>query len=113
VATLEDRRNTVLIVGYQAHHTLGRRLVEQRTRVRIFGVERERHAEVVVLNGFSAHAGQDDLLEYAEAVREAGPLRQVALVHGEDQPREALRNLLEKRGFPRVLTPARGERIDV
>ena len=113
VATLEDRRNTVLIVGYQAHHTLGRRLVEQRTRVRIFGVERERHAEVVVLNGFSAHAGQDDLLEYAEAVREAGPLRQVALVHGEDQPREALRNLLEKRGFPSVLTPVRGERIDV
>lgn len=113
VSTIENRKNAVLIVGFQAQHTLGRRLVEQRTRVRIFGVERERHAEVVVLNGFSAHAGQDDLLAYAEAVREAGPLRQVALVHGEDRPRETLKALLEERGFPKVLTPARGDRLDI
>lgn len=113
VSAIENRENTVLIVGYQAQHTLGRRLVEQRPRVRIFGVERERRAEVVVLNGFSAHAGQDDLLEYAEAVREAGPLRQIALVHGEDQPRNTLRGLLEERGFPSVHTPVRGDRLDV
>jgi metallo-beta-lactamase family protein len=113
VATLENRKNTVLIVGYQAQHTLGRRLVEQRNRVRIFGVERERHAEVAVLNGFSAHAGQDDLLELAEAVREAGPLRQIALVHGEEGPRETLKRLLEERGFPSVFMPQRGDRIDV
>ena len=113
VAAIENRENTVLIVGFQAQHTLGRRLVEQRPRVRIFGVERDRHAEVVVLNGFSAHAGQDDLLAYAEAVREAGPLRHVALVHGEDQPRKTLKALLEERGFPSVVTPDRGDRIDV
>lgn len=113
VATIESRKNTVLIVGYQAQHTLGRRLVEQRNRVRIFGVERERHAEVAVLNGFSAHAGQDDLLAYAEAVRAAGPLRQVALVHGEDRPRNTLKALLEERGFPSVCTPSRGDRLQV
>jgi metallo-beta-lactamase family protein len=113
VAALENRRNSVVIVGWQAQHTLGRRLVEQRTRVRIFGVERERKAEVVVLNGFSAHAGQDDLLAYAEAVREAGPLRQIALVHGEDPGRETLKELLEERGFPSVHTPANGDRIDI
>ena len=113
VATLENRKNTVLIVGYQAQHTLGRRLVEQRPRVRIFGVERERHAEVVVLDGFSAHAGQDDLLEFAEAVRESGPLRQVALVHGEAEPRATLQAMLEERGFPSVLTPRRGDRLQV
>jgi metallo-beta-lactamase family protein len=113
VATIEDRKNAVLIVGWQAQHTLGRRLVEQRTRVRIFGVERERHAEVFVLNGFSAHAGQDDLLAYAEAVREAGPLRQIALVHGEDQGRQTLKSLLEERGFPTVHAPANGDRIDI
>ena len=113
VAAIENRKNTVLIVGFQAHHTLGRRLVEQRTRVRIFGVERERHAEIVVLNGFSAHAGQDDLLEFAEAVRETGPLRQVALVHGEESPRQTLRSLLEERGFPNVVTPMRGDRIEI
>ncbi|MGB8329257.1 MAG: MBL fold metallo-hydrolase [Polyangiales bacterium] len=113
VAAIENRKNTVLIVGFQAQHTLGRRLVELQTRVRIFGVERERHAEVAVLNGFSAHADQNDLLDYAEAVRRAGPLRQVALVHGEDKPRETLKTLLEERGFPSVRTPRRGDRIDV
>jgi metallo-beta-lactamase family protein len=113
VATIGDRRNAVLIVGWQAQHTLGRRLVEQRTRVRIFGVERERHAEVIVLNGFSAHAGQDDLLAYAEAVRAAGPLRQIALVHGEDPGRHTLKSLLEERGFPTVHAPTNGDRIDI
>jgi len=113
IAHIERPKNTVMIVGFQAQHTLGRRLVERRQRVRIFGVERDRRAEVVVLNGFSAHAGQDDLLEFAETVRESGPLRQVALVHGEDAPRDTLRSLLEERGFPSVTTPARGDRIDV
>jgi metallo-beta-lactamase family protein len=108
-----SRKNTVMIVGFQAQHTLGRRLVEQRPEVRIFGVERERHAEVAVLNGFSAHAGQDDLLEYAEAVRDAGPLRQVALVHGEDQARMTLKGLLEERGFPSVHTPSQGDQMDL
>ena len=66
-----------------------------------------------VINGFSAHAGQDDLVGYAEDVRDAGPLRHVALVHGEDEPRETLKRLLEERGFPSVLTPARGERLNL
>jgi metallo-beta-lactamase family protein len=113
IAHIESPENTVLIVGFQAQHTLGRRLVEGRPRVRIFGVERERRAEVVVLNGFSAHAGQDDLLEFAEAIRESGPLRQVALVHGEEGPRDTLRSLLEERGFPSVHTPSRGDRIEI
>ena len=52
-ATIGDSRNTVVIVGFQAQHTLGRRLVERRPEVRIFGVERRRRAEVVVLDGFS------------------------------------------------------------
>lgn len=113
IAHIESPENTVLIVGFQAQHTLGRRLVERRPRVRIFGVERERRAEVVVLNGFSAHAGQDDLLEFAEAIRASGPLRQVALVHGEEGPRNTLRSLLEERGFPSVSTPSRGDRLKV
>lgn len=113
VAGVGSRKNTILIVGYQAQHTLGRRLVERRSTVRIFGVERDRHAEVVVLNGFSAHAGQDDLIAYAEAVRDAGPLRSIALVHGEDQPRSALKHCLEERGFPSVYTPTRGDHLEI
>lgn len=113
IATIESRKNTVVIVGWQAPHTLGRRLVERRTQVKIFGLMRERRAEVVVLNGFSAHADQADLVAYAEAVREAGPLRQVALIHGEDKARFVLRDLLKDQQFPTVHTPYPGDRIRV
>lgn len=106
---LESEKNTVLIVGFQAQHTLGRRLVERRDKVRVFGLELDRRCEVVVLNGFSAHADQSDLLQYVEAVRERGPLRQVALVHGELPAQQVLAGLLGERGFPQVTIPARGD----
>jgi metallo-beta-lactamase family protein len=98
-------------VGFQAQHTLGRRLVERRPEVRIFGVMRPRRAEVVVLNGFSAHADQKGLLDFAEAVRARGPLRRILLVHGEPRAQGALTRELEARGFPSVYAPAPGERV--
>ncbi|MFW6051177.1 MAG: MBL fold metallo-hydrolase RNA specificity domain-containing protein [Myxococcota bacterium] len=108
-ATVGSKDNTVLIVGWQAQHTLGRRLVEGRQRVRIFGVEQERRAEVVVLDGFSAHGDRNDLVAFAEAVRDKGPLRHVALVHGEPPAQEALVQALQQRGFPDVSVPERGD----
>lgn len=104
-ATIEDDRNTVCIVGFQAQHTLGRRLVEKRARVKIFGVERDRRAEVVVLNGFSAHADQRELVEFAVAARDRGKLRRVALVHGEPKSQAALTQRLAAEGFPDVVSP--------
>jgi metallo-beta-lactamase family protein len=112
-ATIEDARNTVVIVGFQAQHTLGRRLVERRSRVRLFGVERDRNCEVVTLNGFSAHADQQDLLAFADAVRERGPLKQIALVHGEEGPQQALSELLATRGFPSVCCPVTGQTLTI
>ncbi|WP_437570388.1 MBL fold metallo-hydrolase RNA specificity domain-containing protein [Sorangium sp. So ce542] len=94
-------------------HTLGRRLVEQRSRVRIFGVERERRAEVVVLNGFSAHADQADLLRYADRCRERGPLGKIALVHGDPRPQQILAGLLRARGHGEVVIPAPGDRLEI
>jgi metallo-beta-lactamase family protein len=110
-AGVEDPRNTIAIVGFQAQHTLGRRLVERRPKVRIFGVERSLGAEVAVLNGFSAHADQPALLEFVEATRAAGPLRHVALVHGEPRAQDAFRKLLESRGVPGVVVPEPGETL--
>lgn len=112
-ATVEDPRNTVAIVGFMAEHTLGRRIAEQRPRVKIFGVERDLRAEVVVLEGFSAHADQEGLLAFAEATLRAGPLRQVALVHGEPEAQRALQKALLKRGFTNVAMPAERERISL
>lgn len=108
-ATIESDKNAVVIVGFQAQHTLGRRIVERRPRVRIFGVERDLRAEVAVLDGFSAHADQNDLVLFAEATRDRGPLRQVFLVHGDPPAQEALRAELEARHFPAVSAPAPGE----
>lgn len=112
-AAIGSPANTVLIVGFQAPHTLGRRLVEGRTRVRIFGVEQERRCEVVVLNGLSAHADQADLVRFAEEVRERGKLRRVALVHGDPRPQEILRSKLEERHFPDVRIPAQGDELEI
>lgn len=113
-ASIEDEKSTVLIVGYQAQHTLGRRLVEKRARVKIFGVERDRRADVVVLNGFSAHADQKDLVDFASRVKERGPLRQVALVHGDPKPQAILADLLAPRlGGVRAAIPAPGDRLQV
>jgi metallo-beta-lactamase family protein len=110
-ATIGDSRNTVVIVGFQAAHTLGRRLVERRREVRIFGVPQPRRAEVVVLNGFSAHADQQGLLDFAESVRRQGPLRRIILVHGESPAQDALTRQLLARGFPTVDAPTPGQRL--
>ena len=112
-STLGNAKNTVLIVGFQAQHTLGRRLVERRDKVRIFGVERERRAEVVVLNGFSAHADRDDLRRYAKACGAGGELRAVALVHGEIKAQASLREAMLGDGAPRVIVPASGDRLNL
>lgn len=109
--SLEDPRATIILVGYQAAHTLGRRLAERRSEVRVFGVPRTRNADVVVLDGLSAHADQNELLEFARAVRARGPLRQVILVHGEPPATAALAAALHAAQFPTVHTPERGERI--
>jgi metallo-beta-lactamase family protein len=111
--TVESEKNCVLIVGFQAQHTLGRRIVEKRPRVKIFGVERDLRAEVVVLNGFSAHADQKDLLEFATDAKKKGPLERVILVHGEPGPQKILSGLLEEKGIPKVHAPAPGERLEV
>ena len=102
-------RNSIVIVGYQAPHTLGRRLVEQETRVRIFGDWFERKAEVKVLNAFSAHADRTDLINYAKAVKPT----KVFLVHGEDRARTALAEALREEGIPEVYMPARGEQYEL
>jgi metallo-beta-lactamase family protein len=110
-ATIEDLRSTVILVGYQAEHTLGRRLLELRREVRIFGVMRSRNADVVNLEGLSAHADQAELVAFAEAVRDRGALRQVILVHGEPPALSALAEKLAD--FPKVTIPAAHDRIEV
>jgi metallo-beta-lactamase family protein len=110
---IERPEHTVVIVGFQAPHTLGRRLVEKRARVRIFGVEQDRRAEVSVLNGFSAHAGQDELVGFVQTMRGRGGVGHVALVHGEPAPQKSLAKKLLELGVSSVSIPDRGEELVV
>jgi metallo-beta-lactamase family protein len=102
---VSDDRNTILVVGFMAQHTLGRRLVERRPRVKIFGVERDLYARVVVMNGFSAHGDRNDLEAYA---RGATGARRVFLIHGEPEQQDPLMQLLKKDGLS-VDNPKRGD----
>jgi metallo-beta-lactamase family protein len=112
-ASIEDPKNAVMIVGFQAPHTLGRRIVERRQRVKIFGVERDLRAEVAIMNGFSAHADQNDLVGYATHTRDTGPLEQVILVHGEPGPQKVLREKLAARGITKVSNPKPTDVIEI
>ncbi len=80
---IEDEANVIVFVGFQAEHTLGRKLVEEWDTVPIFGVPTRRRAQIVRLNGFSAHADRNDLLAY---VRSISPHpRKVFVGHGEER----------------------------
>jgi metallo-beta-lactamase family protein len=108
---IEEPRNTILIVSWQAPHTLGRRLADREKVVRIFGEEYPVRAEVATIGGLSAHAGQDLLLEYAQASR---PRQQeIFLVHGEPDAAGALRRELRQRGVEAVRYPAPGEVVQL
>lgn len=104
---IEDARNTILIIGFQAKNTLGRKIVDRESVVRIFGVERSLEAEVVVMDSFSAHADRDDLLEFTKRCRSS--LRKVFLVHGEEDQMLPLAERLRKMGILDVQIPALGE----
>ena len=106
---IEDPRSTILIAGYQAANTLGRRLVERRAEVRILGRMFPLKAEVVVLNGLSSHADHDGLLRSLKPL--CGTGRQVRLVHGEPERAEALANGLRGLGFADVAIPERGDSV--
>jgi metallo-beta-lactamase family protein len=84
----------LVVVGYQAHGTLGRLLIEGSERVRIFGEEVAVRAEIHTINGFSAHADRDDLLAWLEPTGAA----RVVMVHGEDRVMDRFADTLRKVG---------------
>lgn len=108
---IEDPKNLVLLVSYQAPHTLGRRLAEGVKEVKIFGELYERRCDVVQLDGFSAHADQEFLVNYALATRET--LKQVFLVHGDEDAAGALQGLLKTKGIEQVLYPYPKQSVEI
>ncbi len=95
---ITDPRNTVLLVGYQAEHTLGRKIQERRAQVPIFGEMYPLRAQVEVINGYSAHADREGLLAWVRAIR-GDRLRRVFLVHGEEESSASLAEALRELGL--------------
>ncbi len=104
---VEDPRNTVLIVGWQAPHTLGRRIVEKQSKVRIFGEEYMLRAQVATINGLSAHADRSELLEWAAHFKKRP--QHTYIVHGEEDASHALADGLRNQGFKDVNVPQLGQ----
>lgn len=104
-----QRRNAVMIIGYQAEHTLGRRIAEGQKRIRIFGETYTMRARVAVFDEFSAHADRDGLLAFVEGMRR--PPRRTVVVHGEEEQALALGRTLSKSGLSNVSVPLDGETI--
>jgi metallo-beta-lactamase family protein len=108
---IEDPRNTILIVGWQAPYTLGRHLADREPVVRIFGESYRRRAEVVTIGGLSAHAGQDMLTEYALAVKDQ--VKRIFLVHGEPDASTAFQERLRASGLDRFTYPDMYESVEI
>jgi metallo-beta-lactamase family protein len=105
---IEDPRGTVLIVGYQAEYTLGRRIAERQPTVRIYGDAYTLRADVQVLPAYSAHADHGELMEWAGALN-LHNVHDIFLVHGEPEEQRALEQSLQGAGAPRVRAPKQGE----
>ena len=95
-----DPRNTILVVGFQAEHTLGRRVVERQPVLHIFGDEVPLHAEVVVIDGYSAHADRTEMISWLSRVKEKSPgLGPIWLVHGEAAVQDEFKTALVAHGY--------------
>jgi metallo-beta-lactamase family protein len=106
------RENThVLIVGYQGSGSLGRRLVDGAKSVSIHGEKIVVRANVHTLSGFSAHAGQEDLLKWFSGLAASKP--QVVITHGEDMPRKTLAAAVQQRFGLLPQLPLQGEVLDI
>ena len=100
---IENPKNTVCIVSWQAPHTLGRRLADREKQIRIFGETHNVNAEIATIGGLSAHAGQGLLVDYAAAVKDT--VKKVFLVHGEERSASALIEKLKEKDMHEVYYP--------
>ena len=109
---ISDPHTTVLFVGYQAENTLGRKILEGQSPVRIFGDMYDVRARVEHIDGYSAHADRTELLDWAGHF-DREQLQHIFLVHGEEEGYTALASGLRQMGFKHVTAPERGDAFDL
>lgn len=109
--TVGRREDCVLLVGYQAQGTLGRRLLDGEKTVNIYGEPHDVRCKVRTMPGFSAHADWRELMSSTRHL--VGRCQQVFVVHGEDDPAEAFAGRLRNAGFPSVQVPSKYDRVEI
>ncbi len=109
---IEDPKNIVLMVGYCAENTLGRKLIEKEKTVKIFGEEKNVNAEVVVMNSLSAHADSDELTNYCNQF-DKDKMKRIFLVHGDFDQQEKFSDRLKAIGFKDIVIPLRGDVFEI
>ncbi|MBK6483726.1 MAG: MBL fold metallo-hydrolase [Chitinophagaceae bacterium] len=108
---ISDPNTYVLIVGYQSYGSIGRKLVDGADTIRIFGKEYKVNAKVRTLNGFSAHAGQSDLINWFSSLAASNP--KVVITHGEEEQRKTLGDLLKKKFGVKPVLPKLNEIVEL
>jgi metallo-beta-lactamase family protein len=108
---VQNPDNVVLIVGYQAENTLGRRVVERKNPLKILGEEVELKARVEVINALSAHADQNGLLDWLDEIKDN--VRHAFAVHGEIEKVSAMTELLKARGIANAVAPMPGQTFKI
>ena len=110
-SAVQDPDNVILIVGFQAENTLGRRIVEERNPIRILGEELELKAKVEVINALSAHADRAGLSDWLDEIKDN--VRYAFAVHGEPEKVSAMEQLLKDRGIPNAVAPMPGQTFKI
>lgn len=106
-----DPRNTILLTGYQAEYTLGRKIEEQRNEVPIFGEPMRLRAEVQKLDALSGHADREEMLAWMKPI--APNLKKVFLVHGEPEQQAPFVSAIRERYGIEAIAPERGQSFDL
>ncbi len=109
---ITDERNTILIVGYMAENTLGRRILEGEKEVKIMGDFYKVRAKVETLNAFSAHADYEEIADWLSRI-DTSRLKKIFLVHGEKDAQKFLTNYLGERGYKNVQVAKYGETYEL
>ncbi|MEM9326062.1 MAG: MBL fold metallo-hydrolase [Bacteroidota bacterium] len=109
---IDDPRTTLLIVGFCAPGTLGAHLRSYPDKAWIFGVQKEVKAQIKIMDSFSAHADQGEIIDFLQGM-DRKRLKRIFLVHGEGERQHELKSGLKDEGFADVVIPSYGESFDV
>lgn len=112
INNIENPNNIVLMVGYCAENTLGRKLIDGKKKVNILGDEYNVNAEVIVMQSFSSHADANELINYTSKL-DRKRMQNIFLVHGENDQQEIYKNHLEAVGFKNIIIPIRGYAVKI